>query len=129
MKKSLHVFATSAIALSTFFGISVTSSPVASAATAVSGEVMCVSQAPVVGVWIAASNGGSGWAYWTASGTNYNARYFYSLPKGGSYSVHVGCGGTPSRWGADIRSSYRSGSYNSFVCIDVRRQSHYGECV
>lgn len=90
----------------------------ANAAVNVSGQVMCVSQANVVGVWIAAASGGSGWA--TRTDVNgYTANYRYSLPNGGSYAVHVGCGGTSQNWATNNKSFNVSGTSNSFTCYDI----------
>lgn len=92
----------------------------ASAATTVQGKVVCVSQRSVVGVWIQAESGGSGWASWSAtSGAAYEARYSRSLPSGGRYQVHVGCGGTSSNWASNNKSSYVGGTTNYFTCYDV----------
>lgn len=90
----------------------------AQAATTVSGNVTCVDGRSVVGVWVDASSGGSGWA----TRTNINGstqRYSYALPNGGSYSVRVGCGGTPANWATSNASGSVSGSSNSFTCYDV----------
>jgi len=89
----------------------------ASAAVLVRGQVMCVSQASVVGVWISASNGGSGWAS-TTKVNGYTKNYSYSLPNGGSYAVHVGCGGSPQSWATNNKSSSYSGTWNNFTCYD-----------
>ena len=96
----------------------------ASAATYVRGQVMCADQRPVVGVWIVAANGGSGWA--TRSNINgYTQNYAFSLPRGGNYAVNVGCGGSPSNWATNNKSSYVSGSYNSFTCYDTTSAGQY----
>lgn len=76
-------------------GIFLTSA--AQASVTVSGQVTCVDELPVEGVWIQAS-GGSGYASWTpTSGASYNAR-FSRGGVSGSWTVHVGCGGSPSNW-------------------------------
>jgi hypothetical protein len=73
----------------------------------VTGSVVCESGRPVVGVWIAASGGqrDSGFAHLgPAADTAGNhaagsaATYSYLLTSGGSYSVHVGCGGSAANW-------------------------------
>lgn len=90
----------------------------ASASVGISGQVMCVDQRSVVGLWVQAANGGSGWA--TLTNVNgYTKNYRYTLPRGGSYSVHVGCGGTSQSWATSNKSPYVSGSYNSFTCYDT----------
>jgi hypothetical protein len=90
----------------------------AHAATTVSGNVTCVDGRSVVGVWVDASNGGSGWA--TRSDINGSTqRYSYPLANGGTYSVRVGCGGTGTNWATSNSSGVVSGSSNSFTCYDV----------
>lgn len=66
------------------------------------GVVYCHSGA-VVGVWTQSSGGGSKWANWHAfSGASnvstYSVTVTTKLPT--SIQLHVGCGGTPSRWGS-----------------------------
>jgi hypothetical protein len=91
----------------------------AAAATTVKGQVTCVGNDNVVGVWIKAENGGSGWASWSAPLVSWVANYSYSLPNGGRYQVHVGCGGTPQNWATNNKSGYVSGTNNSFTCYPV----------
>lgn len=55
----------------------------------VSGDVVCNGVGPVEGVWIQAQ-GGSGWA----SGTSVFSKSGVTVP----WTVHVGCGGSPSNW-------------------------------
>lgn len=69
--------------------------PEANASTTVSGQVICVDEDNVTGVWIAASSG-SGYANWSSING-----YTVNFSRGGvsgSWTVHVGCGGTPSKW-------------------------------
>lgn len=114
-----RTFAAMAIALFVLMGIVTLDAPPASAGEYVRGSVMCVSQSSVVGVWIQAERGGSGWASWgRINGVNYNAWYAYTLPYGGRYQVHVGCGGTPQRWGSNNKSGYVYGGRN-FTCYDT----------
>jgi hypothetical protein len=62
----------------------------AAASVTVSGDVVCnQGTGPVVGVWIQAA-AGSGWA----SGTSVFSKSGVTVP----WTVHVGCGGTPSNW-------------------------------
>jgi hypothetical protein len=70
--------------------------PAAEASTTVSGYVTCVDELNVEGVWIQAS-GGSGYASWSTSGAGYNAHYSRAGISG-SWTVHVGCGGSTSTW-------------------------------
>jgi hypothetical protein len=96
-------------------GTAVGSSP-AAAATTVSGQVTCVGNDSVTGVFIKAENGGSGWASWSTPVVSWTANYRYSLPNGGRYQVHVGCGGTSQNWATNNKSGYVSGTSNSFTC-------------
>jgi len=70
--------------------------PAAQASTSVSGYVTCVDELNVEGVWIQAS-GGSGFASWSDAGSGYYARYSRAGISG-SWTVHVGCGGSSSNW-------------------------------
>jgi hypothetical protein len=86
-----------ALGIAVVFAIiaSMISIPAASASITVRGQVMCVDEENVTGVWIAAS-GGSGWASWSSING-----YTVNFSRGGvsgSWTVHVGCGGTPSNW-------------------------------
>jgi hypothetical protein len=115
----------SAAALSAFIGVAAASP--ASASTGVSGYVECLTM-PVEGVWIAASNGGSGWASWHTNGDPTYAYYSYNLPNGGSYAVHVGCGGSPQNWAVPTASGYYGGTVNDFLCYDEPYESPYKYC-
>jgi len=77
-------------------GGSLALAPAAQASTTVSGYVTCVDELNVEGVWIQAS-GGSGFASWSAAGVGYYAHYSRAGISG-SWTVHVGCGGSPSNW-------------------------------
>lgn len=103
-------------------------------ATVVAGSVECWPDTtkPVVGVWIVASNGGSGWADWHALLGHPNIALFSrTLPHGGSYVVHAGCGGTPRHWGLALDSvtPMLGGGYR-FTCYDttVDRTPYLGLC-
>lgn len=88
--------------------------------SALTGSVWCESGRPVVGVWIAASSGqsDSGHAH-LGSATNSGLNtYTYLLPHGGTYSVHVGCGGTASRWASRNFSPVLSGPTAHLECDD-----------
>ncbi|HNE74864.1 MAG TPA: hypothetical protein PK623_08080, partial [Microthrixaceae bacterium] len=58
------------------------------------GSVMCVNQAPVVGVWVNVQGGRSGWA--GRSGSGFQQGWSYNT-QGRPYSLTVGCGGGPAR--------------------------------
>ena len=92
----------------------------------VSGSATCQSGRPVVGIWIAASSGqkDSGYAHLgpATAGTNFAAgstvTYSYLLPHGGTYGVHVGCGGTASDWDSRNFSPLISGRIAHLRCDD-----------
>ena len=86
-------------------------------ALVVGGVVICASGSPVVGVWIESEAGGSGFA---ERGDDIGGRssYSYTLPNGGRYRAHVGCGGTEQQWATNNKSDFVSGSQNSFLCND-----------
>ena len=104
--------------------------PAAGRALILTGTVVCDSGRPVVGVWIAASSGeaDSGRANLGASGSTgrnhpgSEVTFSYMLRHGGTYSAHVGCGGTPSRWASANYSPLISGATVHLHCRDpVRR--------
>lgn len=91
------------------------------------GSVVCESGRPIVGVWIAASTGqsDSGFAHLGppgASGISYpigaTGTYSYRLPHGGTYAVHVGCGGTAQHWASSNYSPLLSGPTAHLLCHD-----------
>lgn len=84
------------------------------ASAATSGRVMCVNQAPVVGVWVNVSGGRSGWA--TRYGSGYSQSWAYNT-QGRPYSLTVGCGGTPARWAASTSTPYYSTSWSNISCF------------
>ena len=115
--------------LALLIGTAVTAAPGASASTYASGQVQCLTM-PVEGVWVAANSGGSGWASWHTFGDPEVANFSYSLPNGGSYYVHVGCGGSPQHW-AVATYSYNAvtGSGHVFYCYDYSYEDpYYGHC-
>jgi hypothetical protein len=78
-----------------------------------SGYAMCMNQANVVGVWVNVSGGRSGWA--SRSGYGYQQRWSYDT-QGRSYSLTVGCGGSPSNWAASTSTPYYS-YWSSVSCF------------
>lgn len=109
--------------------------PVASAsATTITGYVECWPDTTkaVEGVWITADDGGSGWADWhPLPGQPNIARFSRTLPHGGSYLVHTGCGGSPMRWQLPLDSvtPVLGGGYY-FTCYDTLadRNPYAGQC-
>ncbi|HJQ07206.1 MAG TPA: hypothetical protein VJ872_17280 [Nocardioides sp.] len=84
------------------------------ASAATSGYAMCANQANVVGVWVNVSGGVSGWA--TRTGSGYSQRWAYNT-QGRSYSLTVGCGGTPQSWAASTSTPYYSTSWSNVTCF------------
>jgi transcriptional regulator with XRE-family HTH domain len=93
----------------------------------VTGSVICESGRHVVGVWIAASAGqsDSGFAHLgppNPSGISFpigaQGTYSYLLPHGGSYAVHVGCGGTAHHWASINYSPLLSSPSAHLRCND-----------
>ena len=102
----------------------------------VSGTVTCSSQAPVAGIWIAATKGqdDSDFALWQTPDTNkpWIATYQYELPHGGTYNVHVGCGQDPTNQKEWVNENWSkeavSGTNNSFICDDPLANQGVGIC-
>lgn len=108
-----------------------TSRPIASKVE-VGGQVTCLSGKSVEGVWVQADVD-AGFAPW--QGVNVpgkafgsTSRWWWWLPNGESYSLHVGCGGTQANWGVAGHTPVVSGTSNSFDCIDLPAQVGYGTC-
>jgi hypothetical protein len=79
-----------------------------------SGYATCMNQANVVGVWVNVSGGRSGWA--SRSGYGYQQRWSYDT-QGRSYSLTVGCGGSPSNWAASTSTPYYNSTWSSVSCF------------
>ena len=89
------------VALSVIGGFMVAASQIpayAASTVGVRGTVACPSGKPVVGVWVASSGGGSGYASWSAyPGASTIARFSrtFSTNLPTTIYLNVGCGGTP----------------------------------
>jgi hypothetical protein len=126
-RKRAHALAVTAVLVAVGIALAVTL-PSGRSVT-ISGRVTCKSGEPVVGVWIDAANGGSGFASMYAEPTNRSrARYVRNLPFGGSYALHVGCGGSPQRWAIANYSPYVSLPQTDFVCFDESTGTNFGKC-
>ena len=102
----------------------------ASAATTIHGTVQCVTGARMVGVWVSANSGGSGWASWTPRSTSV-ANYSYTLPYGGTYHLNVGCGGSSGAWASSNSTPNVGGNAYWFTCYDlinIGQGGYYGTC-
>jgi hypothetical protein len=98
----------------------------------VGGEVTCLSGHSVEGVWVQA-DGHSGFAPWhgvNVSGKAFGStsKWWWRLPRGESYSLHVGCGGSQASWAVAAYTPVVSGTPNSFDCIDIASDAGYGTC-
>ena len=113
-----------------------------SGAIIVTGSVMCESGRQVVGIWIAASTGqsDSGYAHLgppNPTGTSYpigsTGTYSYLLPHGGSYAVHVGCGGSAAHWASSNYSPLLHSRTADLRCDDPTAAEHgvipRGKCI
>lgn len=108
------------------------SSAAGAATVEVGGEVTCLSGKSVEGVWVQA-NVDAGFAPWqgvTVSGKAFGStsKWWWWLPSGESYSLHVGCGGTQASWAVATYTPVVSGTPNSFDCIDIASEAGYGTC-
>lgn len=72
-------------------------------ASAAAGNVLCVGGGNVVGVWVNLAGGGGGWA--GRSGSGASQRWWFDN-RGRRYSLTVGCGGSPARWGSSSSTTY-----------------------
>ena len=81
----------------------------------------------VEGVWVQAGDG-AGWAPWQGLGNGSTSNWWYTLPKDEPYSLHVGCGGSPSSWAVADYTPTVTGAQNSFNCYDVAGEANYGTC-
>ena len=81
------------------------------------GSVNCSynSETNIVGVWVQVTNGTSGWASRWNNGYGGNYYSYYEIDNGKSYSLHIGCGGTPSSWHKTYYTGSRTG-YHDWVC-------------
>lgn len=96
----------------------------------VSGEVMCESGAPVVGVWIVNRDDSGTWARVRPGPDGFVV--FNGTALGDSHRLNVGCGGTPSQWKAEARSPWSSQNDTRLVCDDspatIATAPFFGRC-
>ena len=99
-----------------------TSSARADAPVTISGEVTCLNSFAADGVWIEAANGGSGFAEVRGPSptTGWGVSSFdYTLPHGGAWTAHVGCGGDSRTWGDTYVAQPTTSSSPVLLCNDV----------
>jgi hypothetical protein len=87
--------------------------------TRLSLEITCSSGAPVVGVWVEAERGGSGFSERPSGGTANTGPYLFNLEFGGAYHVNVGCGGSRQDWKKETSSTRSDQSVRSLACDDT----------
>lgn len=95
----------------------------------VTGRVTCEARSPIVGVFIVAGRGGSGFAgNWKETGPA-RASFTYVLPHGGGWAVNVGCGGSPQRWGQESRApSLTEALAADWSCTPPPDGERFGRC-
>ena len=81
----------------------------------IAGTVTCKDGLSIIAVWVKASSGASGWAS-IARTSQSSTRYAYTLENGGTYSLHVGCGGWWHNWKYSPTTPFLSGTGHSFLC-------------
>ena len=99
--------------------------PAAAANQTITAEISCINwlqqYSKPVGVWVDVSKGTDGWARLSqgvgAKGsTTTNLSYTANDP--GQFTLHIGCGGTSQKWGANIKQGpFNAGNRGR---IDVR---------
>lgn len=115
MKFKKFLFGGAVVAASVVSTILITTQPVYAAG----GNVFDGNGRPIVGMWVEVQGGRSGWAELRGSGSN---RTWYYDTQGKPYQVHVGVGGTPQRWGSNIKSGW---NYNQGRTVQVNTVYDY----
>lgn len=82
-------------------------------------RVSCLSGARVVGAWVDAQRGGSGWAQPVQTNAGDENTYRYRLDFGGSYQVNIGCGGSPDDWKIAAQSMSTAEVKRVLECDDL----------
>ncbi len=100
----------------------------------ITGKVFCAGGEQVEGVWIDAQNQGSGFANWyTTNSSGSEAGFKYTLPNGGEYNIHMGCGGSKQNW-ENVQTTeagtgmVKDDNNHYFICYDVPLTPDYGQC-
>jgi len=103
------------LVLSVIAMLAVTTVPASAGTTMKRGEITCGDQSDVVGIWVQVDGGRSGWASWSSSGVGYRANWSFAVEDGARYKLHIGCGGTPWRWGSNTSSGWTTWKTNATV--------------
>ena len=119
MKFKKFLFGGAVVAASVVATSLITAQPVYAAGGNVFDNVFDGNGRPIVGMWVEVQGGRSGWAELRGSGSN---RTWYYDTQGKPYQVHVGVGGTPQRWGSNIKSGW---NYNQGGAVQVNTGYNY----
>lgn len=82
-------------------------------------RVSCLSGARVVGVWVEAERGGSGWAESTGENGDDKDAYRYRLEFGGEFHANIGCGGNSGDWKISAQSGSKANTQRTLECDDL----------
>lgn len=99
----------------------------------ITGKVSCVDNLRIVGVWISV-NSGSGFANpYKINSSGSAVQFTFTLPHGGAYNVHVGCGGSRDDWLNTDYTEIGSGAvkdykFHVFTCQDTPLTAGHGPC-
>jgi hypothetical protein len=86
-------------------------------AYAAAGDVQCGVNS-IVGMWIEVRGGKSDWAKLRSTSDHRIAGWSYDT-QGKQWRAHVGCGGTPQRWGRTMTSPWTGrGGPTTITCLD-----------
>lgn len=125
MPRFNRIFAAVIVSLVVVGLLTVTARPVI-AASSISGTVTCMTGRYVEGIWVIGQSSTSGWAWMSAPGnTHSQVSFSYTLNNGGSFDLHVGCGGTPQNWASTSTSGWFSYSNHDYHCYDTSNAPPY----
>jgi hypothetical protein len=82
-------------------------------------RISCLSGARIVGVWVEAERGGSGWAEPIGTSRGDQSSYRYRLDFGGPFQVNIGCGGNSGDWKIGAQSSSTTETQRTLECDDL----------
>lgn len=99
----------------------------------VSGQVLCMSNKPVEGIWVNSVNGRSGWTDLRENNSSGSEVIFEYILTGDAYNLHVGCGGSKQHWNGVYITEAGSGAvydrnFHFFTCQDASHAVGYGSC-
>lgn len=116
------------VSLLAMAGVTLVTAPVALASTNVNGNITCLSDKGVMGIWVDAASGQDDWATFRYGSHGESPAWWeYTLTSGTDYQLHVGCGGNNLDWDMTAYSGVLSGT-TSLLCYDVKGQANYGYC-